>query len=102
MFERFCELVGECGEFIFAPAKTRIGFQTRMIFAAVNHLSRNGLRAHVILAERLENRRFYKIESFSPKNHRHCFAIRSIEELDREVAGWLGKAYKVGKQKHLR
>ena len=58
--------------------------------------------AHVILARRLENPRFYKIETFSPKNHLHCFKIKNLNELNGEVAEWLAEAYQVGKQEHLR
>jgi len=102
MFERFCELVASCGPFRFAPVKTRIGFQVRMIFAAVNALNETSMKCHVVLARRLENQRFDKIESFSPRNHLHCFKVSSIEELDDEVVEWIREAYKVGKQDHLR
>ena len=39
LFERFSMLVDDCGPYLYAPAKTRGGFQVRMIFAAVNGLS---------------------------------------------------------------
>ena len=79
--------------------KTRIGFQVRMIFAAVS-LKENGLDCHVVLSRRLENPRFTRIEPLSPRNHVHHFRIHSVEELDDEVADWLKEAYKVGEQKH--
>jgi len=71
-----------------------------MIFAAVS-LKESGLDCHVVLSRRLENPRFTRIESLSPRNHIHYFQIRSVEELDDEVASWLQEAYKVGEQKHL-
>jgi hypothetical protein len=98
LYERFAELVQECGPVIVAPAKTRVGFQVRMIFAAVNHLSDRGLRAHVILARRYEHPRFTRIESLSPLSHVHHFRITAVEELDDEVGVWLHEAYRVGKQ----
>ncbi len=73
-----------------------------MIFAAVYRLNDQGLHAHVVLARRLENPRFLKIESFSPRNHAHHFKIESIAELDEEVRSWLAEAYLVGKQEHLK
>lgn len=100
LYERFVALVKQCGPVILAPAKTRIGFQVRMIFAAVS-LKESGLDCHVVLSRRLENPRFTRIESLSPRNHIHYFRIRSVEKLDDEVASWLQETYKVGEQKHL-
>lgn len=101
LFNRFCELVAQCGPFNFAPAKTRIGFQVRMIFAAVNGLSSGGMRCHVILARRLESPRFDRIEKLGPRSYVNHFTIRTLDDLDEEVAGWLNESYKVGNQEHL-
>ena len=101
LYERFVSAVRECGAVTLAPAKTRVGFQVRMIFAAVNKVSDRGLDAHVVLARRLENPRFTRIESLSAKNHVHHFRIRSLEEIDGEVRSWLKEAYRVGAQQHL-
>jgi len=86
---------------VAAPAKTRVGFQVRMIFASVNRLNDDGLAAHVVFARRLENPRFTRIESFSPRNHVHNFVIHDVDEIDDEVKGWLREAHAVGKQQHL-
>src|SRR5262249_49098189 len=75
LYERFSALVHECGPVMIAPAKTRIGFQVRMIFAAVNKLSDLGLDAHLVLARRLDNRRFRRIEMMTPKCYVHHFRI---------------------------
>ena len=100
LFDRFVELVRLCGPFTFAPAKTRIGFQVRMIFADVVP-QKTGLHAYVILARRLENPRFTRIESIGPRSHVHHFRIRSTRDLDDEVLAWLREAHEVGEQKHL-
>ena len=100
LFRRFAEAVEACGPVVLAPAKTRIGFQVRMIFSAVTvHADR--LDAHVVLARCLEHPRFTKIESLSPRNHVHHFRIRHPGEIDGEVRAWLCEAYAVGEQKHL-
>lgn len=101
LYRRFSALVHECGLVKVAPAKTRIGFQVRMIFAAVNKLDDKGLEAHVVLARRLESERFKRIEMMSPKCYVHHFRLESSRELDAEVKGWLCEAYEVGTQKHL-
>jgi len=84
-----------------APAKTRIGFQVRMIFAAVNKLNDSGLEAHVVLTRRLDNRRFKRIETMSPKCYVHHFKVETLSDLNEEVATWLCEAYQTGTQEHL-
>jgi len=101
LYQRFCNLVHECGPVHIAPAKTRIGFQVRMIFAAVNKLSNQSLDAHVVLTRRLDGPRFRRIEMMTPKCYVHHFRIESLDELDGQVKNWLREAYKVGTQKHL-
>ena len=101
LYQRFVELVRRCGPVQIAPARTRIGFQVRMIFAAVNRLSSRSLDAHVILTRRLDNPRFRRIEKLTPNCFVHHFRIESPDELDEEVASWLQEAYGVGTQVHL-
>ena len=101
LYEHFSDLVRECGPVQIAPAKTRIGFQVRMIFAAVNKLSDHGLEAHVVLTRRLKSARFRRIDAMTPKCYVHHFRIDSPSELDDEVKSWLQEAYQVGTQEHL-
>ena len=100
LFRQFAKLVKRCGPVRVVAEKTRIAFQVRMSFAAVS-LRRDRIVGHVVLARRLENPHFTKIETISPRNHVHRFCFRSQEELDREVLGWLREAYRVGQQLHL-
>lgn len=101
LYKKFSTLVHRCGRVKLAPAKTRIGFQVRMIFAAVNKLNERGLEAHVVLARRLRSPRFKRIETMSPKCFVHHFKIESVSDLDNEVASWLCEAYHVGTQEQL-
>jgi hypothetical protein len=99
MYTRFVELVESGGPVLFAPAKTRIGFQVRMIFAAVNKLTDKQLDAHVVLTRRIEHPRFHRIETMTPTCYVHHFRVYSPVELDDEVAAWLREAYVVGEQR---
>ena len=96
LYQRFSVLVQTCGPVKVAPAKTRIGFQVRMIFAAVNRLSDRGLQAHVVLTRHLASPRFRRIEELTPKCYVHHFTIKSLEDFDEEVQTWLREAYCVG------
>jgi hypothetical protein len=89
------------GPMVVIPEKTRIAFQVRMSFAAVT-LRKRWVDTHLVLARRLENARFRRIETFSTRNHLHEFRLESPEEVDDEVARWLAEAYRVGRQDHLR
>jgi len=101
LFNALRAAVEACGPVTLAPAKTRVGFQCRMIFAAVNRLAKDSLAGHVVLARRLENSRFTKIESISPGNHVHHFVLTCLQDIDDELRGWLREACEVGQQKHL-
>jgi hypothetical protein len=101
IFRAFVKMAKRCGPVIILPEKTRIAFQMRMSFAALS-FRRDGLNGHVVLARRLENPRFTSIQTISPRNHVHCFRLRSLDELDRELMSWLREAYRVGKQLHLK
>jgi hypothetical protein len=59
------------------------------------------LDGHVVLARRLENPRFRRVETFSPRSHLHAFGISSAAEVDAEFCAWLAEAYRVGEQRHL-
>jgi hypothetical protein len=100
IFNRLVKLAKNHGPVIVLPEKTRIAFQVRMSFAAFV-IRRNWVDGHVVLARRLENPRFRRIETFSPRNHLHAFRFENVEEIDAEVASWLAEAYRVGEQRHL-
>ena len=100
--EIFDAIVGEVTKFgpvTILPEKTRIALQVRMSFAAFTP-RRQWLNGHLILARRIDSPRFTRIEPFSPRNVLHAFRLRSPEEVDAELFGWLAEAYQVGLQRH--
>jgi Domain of unknown function (DUF5655) len=97
VFRRFAAAARACGRFTYAPAKTRVGFQVRMIFADVE-FRRSGLHAYVILSRRRSDRRFTRIEQLGPSTFVHHFELRSESEVDGSVREWLCEAYRVGRQ----
>ncbi|MFQ5766518.1 MAG: DUF5655 domain-containing protein [Acidobacteriota bacterium] len=100
LYERFLEIVQECGPVKVIPQKSRIVFQVRMRFAAVMP-QKKSLRGHVILAHRQDASCFHKVETFSPRNHLHAFRLESEEDLGRDLRHWVCEAYKVGCQDHI-
>jgi hypothetical protein len=100
IFDKLLSIAKRNGPLIVLPEKTRIAFQVRMSFAAFV-VRQNWIDGHVVLGRRLENSRFRRIETFSPRNHLHAFRFESVDEIDDEVAAWFAEAYLVGEQRHL-
>jgi hypothetical protein len=100
IFDKLLAVAKKNGPVTVLPEKTRIAFQVRMSFAAFV-IRQKWVDGHVVLARRLENPRFRRIETFSPRNHLHAFRFENAAEVDGEVAGWFAEAYRVGEQRHL-
>ena len=97
LFQKFVITLGKTGPFIYAPAKTRIGFQVRMIFAAINRMGMNSISGHLILSQRNESKKFHRIEL----DIIHHFKICKPDEIDAEFKSLMQEAYEVGRQNHL-
>jgi hypothetical protein len=100
IFERVLRVARKNGPVTVLPEKTRIAFQVRMSFAAFV-IRKNWVDGHVVLARRLEDPRFRRIETFSPRNHLHAFRFENVNQIDEEVEAWFAEAYRVGQQRHL-
>ena len=100
LYRRLERMVRKCGPVTVSPVKTSIGFKARTTVAGVR-FEKEGLRVGFLLARRLENPRFVKVQSISPRNHEHVFRVREPKDLDSEVQSWLREAYQVGQQLHL-
>ncbi len=82
------------------PVKTRIAFQTRMSFAQLT-TRKSWLVGHFVLAQRIENALFNKIETISRRNHVHHFRLNTPEDIGDTFRKFLAEAYAVGNQEHL-
>jgi hypothetical protein len=100
VFEAFAAAVHECGPVTVIPEKTRIAFHVRMSFAAITPRPQH-LSGHFVFARRIDNPRFPRIDTISPRNHLHHFRLQSPDDIDEQFRGWIREAYAVGEQKHL-
>lgn len=100
LFDELVRALEACGPVTVLPEKTRIAFQVRMSFAQVVP-KRGWIDGHLVLARRLDERRFRKIETFAPRNIVHHFRLFDARDLDPQFRGWLKEAYAVGEQRHL-
>jgi hypothetical protein len=99
-YAAFLALLEENGPVTVLPEKTRIAFQVRMSFAQLT-LRKEWVLGHLVLAWRVEDEAFTRVETFSPRNHLHAFRLDSPEEVEK-LRPWTPEAYLVGCQDHLR
>jgi hypothetical protein len=100
LFDRFVEHVRALGPVEVIPEKTRIAFHVRMAFAVLSPRA-TSLIGHFVLARRVEDSRFTRVDTISGKNHVHVFRIEDERDLDDGFLAFLAEAYAVGEQKHL-
>ena len=93
MYRRFAELIRGCGPVAIVASRTGIAFHVRSAFAAIDSLTANALSAHVVLRRRYDHPRFTRVQVRSPQHQLHYFRAATPDELDEEVATWLGEAY---------
>lgn len=94
-------LVGEFGPFEQVPTKSRIAFMVRVRFAGVVRLRKDGLVCGFWLKRRIDSPRPTKVVHLGRRDRIYQFVLRSEDELDDEVKGWIREAYDVGRQAQL-
>jgi hypothetical protein len=99
IYDAFLAMLQSIGPVAVLPEKTRIAFQVRMSFAQLT-IRRGWVLGHFVLARRVEDPLFTRIESLSRRNHVHHFRLGSVEEVER-LSGFAREAYAVGRQEHL-
>jgi len=81
MYDRFEQMIGECGEYRIAPAKSRIAFLGRVRFAGITRLSEKGMTCSFSLPYRLNSNRFAKVEEVVPGWWVHRLRITDVGQL---------------------
>lgn len=100
LYGQFLQLVERiCGKVIVNINKTRISFQARTRFVAINALTEPGIKAHIVTKQKLTSPRFFKVEKIGNCYVQH-FLLRDAKDLDEELKGWIRQAYKYGRQEH--
>lgn len=98
-FRRFVSVVEAMGPVEILSQKTRIAFHVRMTFAVLMP-RRRWLNGHLVLAERVEDPRFARITTYSPRNHVHEFRLDHPDDIDPGLERRIAEAYEVGMQAH--
>ncbi len=85
MYDALLERVARCGEFEFAPAKTRVALMVRVRSLAVTALSERGITFHIWLRRPLESDRVFRIEALASASMIHWVRIKSPDDFDAEL-----------------
>ena len=96
LYRRFEQLAMAVGDVVVAPAKTRIGFQRRRIFAAVNRIAAGHIDVHIVTSRPIDSPRVRRIDALAPDCYVNHLRITSTQELDAELAAWLKQGYAWG------
>lgn len=99
IYDAFLAMLEGFGPVTVLPEKTRIAFQVRMSFAQLS-IRRNWVLGHLVLARRVEDPLFTRVETFSPRNHLHAFRLDEPGEVE-GLKDHAREAYAVGRQEHL-
>ena len=99
IFDRFLAMLERFGPVTVLPEKTRIAFQVRMSFAQLT-VRRNWVLGHFVLARRVDDPLFTRVETFSPRNHLHAFRLDAPDEVE-ALETYAREAHAVGRQEHL-
>ena len=98
LYRQFEHLALALGEVEIAPAKTRIGFQNRRIFAAVNRLGKRHLDVHIVTSQPIKSQRVRRLEALDQTCCVNHLRIQLLEDLDEEFLGWLRQGYEWGER----
>ncbi len=100
LFRRFAGMVKRAGPVRVIPQKSRVVFQVRVRFGG-SEPRKSYLLCNLALPRRVQHSRLFRIESYSAHFHKHWFRVRSEQDLDATVRGWIRQAYKVGAQEFV-
>ncbi|MBZ5598353.1 MAG: DUF5655 domain-containing protein [Acidobacteriia bacterium] len=100
LYRSYRVLVKRCGPVTVYANMTGIVFQARVRFTGVTP-KKHWLDGGFWLKRRVENPRFYRIETIPPGDYIHRFRLTKISDIDKELADFVREAYDVGCQKYL-
>jgi hypothetical protein len=101
-FDRLARLARRCGPVRIYPQKTRVVFQSRIRFAH-GHPQKRLFLAGFLLPRHASSPRFSKVLDGLSRHFKVCYVpLRSEQEVDAAVARWMRRAYRFGRQEHLR
>ncbi len=100
-FDRFLEVVENCGPVEVIPQKTRIAIQAKVRFAGCV-VRKRWLLANLWLTRRVSHPKLQRVEEFGPRSYGHQFRLDSPDDIDGALEEFVQESYAVGLREHLR
>jgi len=97
-FDAFVRAAKRNGPVVLRSVKTRIALQANTRFAAVS-VRKNDLACHVILDHATPRSPVRRVEKVG-NSYIHGFVVAAPSDVDARVAGLLGEAYGVDRERH--
>jgi len=101
IFDKLAGLAHACGPVRIYPQKTRVTMQARIRFAGGTPQKRLFV-AGFLLPKGTRSQRFSKMIDGVSRHYVACYVpLRSVAEVDAQIARWMRQAYRFGIQEHL-
>jgi len=100
IFDRYLEVIEECGPVTVIPQKTRIAIQAKVRFAGCV-VRKKWLLANLWLTLRAEHPRLRRVEKYGPGSFGHQFRLDSPADIDGQFRKLVRESYSVGLREHL-
>jgi hypothetical protein len=101
LFQYFLNEFQKIGPFKLHPVKTRIALMVEVRFCAINRFTQNYIDGHLWLKQRIDSKKFYKIQPLGPSDYIHHFRINDVNFIDDEFRKYMSKAYEIGQRKYI-
>lgn len=101
IFDRFLEVIRECGPVTVIPQKTRIAIQAQVRFAG-GMTRKRWFLAHLWLTRRVDHPKLTRVERFGPRSYGLRFRFDAPKDIDAPFRKLVCEAYAVGVREHLR
>jgi hypothetical protein len=95
LYDRFEQLIANCGEYHVSPAKTRIAFLGRVRFASISRINEESMTCGFALPHPLKSHRFASVEEVVPGWWQHRLQVTDPRQLDVEVQRWIRESYRL-------
>ena len=96
IYERLIAELQKFGQLKIEPKKTSIHLGNRFGFAGV-YTRKDYINLEVHLNHKLTGKRISKVEQASANRFHHTIKLTSVQEVDKELLGWLKQAYELKK-----
>lgn len=94
VFDYLLDELRRLGPIRVDAVKTSINLAGRAHFAGVRAL-RDSLSVGFVLGRKLDDPRIVRTERLSPTLHGHTVKVKSREDVDEQLLGWLAEAYEL-------